>query len=166
MIQNEFFDLFSSQDPTLCISGISRRVSFFTPHTIILAKGSMTDAFRRRFVSDICNTYPEATIQEAPNIPHSKVRIEGRTLMARHQRGKQTLVLGELRNSVRFSEEMGNSCPHYWHFSPYGFCPYNCLYCYLAGTMGVKFSPSVKVFVNIYKMLDRIDRYICSDRKI
>lgn len=118
----------------------------------------MTDTFRRRLVSNICNTYPEANIQEVPHTPHSKVRIEGRTLLARHQRGKQTLVLGELKDSVRFSEEKNNSCPNYWHFSVYGFCPYNCHYCYLAGTMGVKFSPSVKVFVNIYEILDHIDR--------
>jgi cation diffusion facilitator CzcD-associated flavoprotein CzcO len=24
----------------------------------------------------------------------------------------------------------GNACPNYWHFSPYGFCPYDCEYCY------------------------------------
>jgi spore photoproduct lyase len=67
-------------------------------------------------------------------------------------------VFGELESAVRFSEEKGNACPNYWHFSPYGFCPYGCRYCYLAGTPGVKFSPSVKIYVNLPEMLLEIDR--------
>jgi spore photoproduct lyase len=42
--------------------------------------------------------------------------------------------------------------------SPYGFCPYGCKYCYLAGTPGVRFSPSVKIYVNLPEMLTEIDR--------
>lgn len=75
-----------------------------------------------------------------------------------HYRGKQTLVLGEHRSAVRLSEERGNTCPNYWHFSPYGFCPYDCKYCYLAATKGVSFSPTVKVFLNLPEMLNEIDR--------
>ena len=71
--------------------------------------------------------------------------------------GKQTLVFGELKNAVRYSEEEGNTCPNYWHFSPYGYCPYGCKYCYLAGTQGVKFSPTVKIYVNLPEMLVEID---------
>ena len=40
----------------------------------------------------------------------------------------------------------------------YGFCPYCCTYCYLAGTPGVKFSPSVKIFTNIDEILNAIDK--------
>lgn len=75
-----------------------------------------------------------------------------------HYRGKQTLVFGEHRSAVRLSEERGNTCPNYWSFSPYGFCPYECKYCYLAGTKGVSFSPTVKVFLNLPEMLGQIDR--------
>jgi len=78
--------------------------------------------------------------------------------LARHEAGKRTLVLGEHRSPVRFSDEHLNCCPNYWHFSPYGFCPYGCTYCYLAGTRGVWFSPTVKVFLNLDEMLDKIDR--------
>ncbi|MBN2022886.1 MAG: hypothetical protein JW809_08820 [Pirellulales bacterium] len=75
-----------------------------------------------------------------------------------HEQGKRTLVLGEHRSAVLFSEEAGNSCPNYWHFSPYGFCPYGCHYCYLAGTPGVWFSPTVKVFLNLEEILAEVDR--------
>jgi len=60
--------------------------------------------------------------------------------------GKKTLVFGVHKSALRFSGEDGNTCPNYWHFSPYGFCPYDCQYCYLAGTPGVRFSPTVKIF--------------------
>ena len=40
--------------------------------------------------------------------------------------GKRTLVLAEHQSAVRQSTEESNSCPNYWHFSPYGFCPYGC----------------------------------------
>ena len=73
-----------------------------------------------------------------------------------HYKGKSTLVFGVHKSALRFSDEDGNACPNYWHFSPYGFCPYDCKYCYLAGTPGVKFSPTVKIFVNIGEILNRI----------
>ena len=59
---------------------------------------------------------------------------------------------------MRFSDEGGNACPNYWHFSPYGFCPYGCHYCYLAGTPGVWFSPTVKIFLNLEEILAEVDR--------
>jgi spore photoproduct lyase len=59
---------------------------------------------------------------------------------------------------VRFSNEEGNTCPNYWHFSPYGFCPFGCKYCYLAGTLGVWHSPTVKVYVNIEEIIVQIDK--------
>jgi spore photoproduct lyase len=68
------------------------------------------------------------------------------------------LVFGEHQSAVRRSDEEGNCCPNYWHFSPYGFCPYGCDYCYLAGTPGVRFSPTVKIFVNLPEILAEIDQ--------
>jgi DNA repair photolyase len=76
----------------------------------------------------------------------------------RHSLGKQTLVIGEHRTAVRLGEERANMCPNHWHFSPYGFCPFDCAYCYLAATPGVRFSPTVKIFVNVSEMLGHIDR--------
>ena len=68
------------------------------------------------------------------------------------------MVLAEHKSAVRQSTEEGNSCPNYWHFSPYGFCPYGCAYCYLAGTQGVRFSPTVKIFLNLSEILADVDR--------
>jgi len=69
-----------------------------------------------------------------------------------------TLVLAEHKSAVRQSSEEGNACPNYWHFSPYGFCPFGCAYCYLAGVQGVRFSPTVKVFLNLPEILAEVDR--------
>ncbi|MCX5653310.1 MAG: hypothetical protein NTY65_01460, partial [Planctomycetota bacterium] len=38
------------------------------------------------------------------------------------------------------------------------FLPYGCHYCYLAGTPGVRFSPTVKVFLNLPEILAEVDR--------
>jgi spore photoproduct lyase len=78
-----------------------------------------------------------------------------------HRHGKKTLVFGEHRSAVGLSQESRNCCPNYWHFSPYGFCPYGCTYCYLAGTRGVYFSPAVKIFLNLPEILGQIHRVAC-----
>jgi spore photoproduct lyase len=125
---------------------------------IYLTKGSISTPERRQFVERICHLYPEAHVIEHLDTPHNHIRLGETDAIVLHSTGKQTLVFGELKNAVRFSEEEGNTCPNYWHFSPYGFCPYGCKYCYLAGTQGVKFSPTVKVYVNLPEMLIEIDR--------
>jgi DNA repair photolyase len=125
---------------------------------IYLAKGSLSTLERRRFVESICHLYPKAEIREYLKVPHNRIELNENDTLALHQAGKRTLVFGELKSAVRFSEEEGNTCPNYWHFSPYGFCPYGCKYCYLAGTQGVKFSPTVKVYVNLPEILEEIDR--------
>ena len=125
---------------------------------IYLAKGSVSTPERRQFVERICRLYPEAKVKECSDIPHNRIELNETDALALHQAGKKTLVFGELKSAVRFSQEAGNTCPNYWHFSPYGFCPYGCKYCYLAGTQGVKFSPTVKIYVNLPEMLKEIDR--------
>jgi len=130
----------------------------FIPRRIVLAKGSRTTPDRRRFADAICAAYPDAEVLHQPHVPHNRVDLGEAELLAALRRGKQTLVLGEHRSAVRESREDSNTCPNYWHFSPYGFCPYGCHYCYLAGTPGVRFSPTVKVFVNLTEILDRVDR--------
>lgn len=133
------------------------RPSHFQPSHIYLARGSMATSERRRFVERICNLYPQAYVEERLDTPHNRLVLDGRDPFSLHRAGKQTLVFGELASAVRFSQERGNACPNYWHFSPYGFCPYGCKYCYLAGTPGVKFSPSVKIYLNLPEMLHQID---------
>lgn len=136
----------------------ARPVPFFQPSRIVLAKGANTTARRRRLAERICGAYSEAEVVEAFDIPHNRVHLGEADLLRLHLQGKKTLVLAEHKSAVRRSEEEGNSCPNYWHFSPYGFCPYGCDYCYLAGTPGVRFSPTVKVFLNLPEILDDIDR--------
>jgi spore photoproduct lyase len=125
---------------------------------IYLTKGSISTLERRQFVERICSLYPEAEVKKCLDTPHNRIELNANDALALHQAGKKTLVFGELKTAVRFSQEEGNTCPNYWHFSPYGFCPYGCKYCYLAGTQGVKFSPTVKIYVNLPEMLDEIAR--------
>lgn len=137
---------------------VPRASPLFRPARIVLAKGSNRTEARRRFAGWICAAYPEAEVVEAFDAPHNRVDLGTADPLQSHNRGKRTLVLGEHRSAVRFSKEEGNSCPNYWHFSPYGFCPYGCHYCYLAGTPGVWFSPTVKIFLNLDEILVEIDR--------
>lgn len=105
-----------------------RAAPLFRPSRIVLAKGSARTEGRRRFTERICAAYPEAEVVEAYGVPHNRVDLGETDPLRLHERGKQTLVLGEHRSAVRFSDEGGNACPNYWHFSPYGFCPYGCHY--------------------------------------
>ena len=130
----------------------------FQPERIILTKGYDRTPHGASLGGAICAAYPDAEVLDRSDRPHSRVDLGCRGPLERHRAGKRTLVLGEHRSAVRFSDEQANCCPNYWHFSPYGFCPYGCAYCYLAGTRGVWFSPTVKVFLNLDEMLARIDR--------
>jgi spore photoproduct lyase len=133
------------------------RPDHFHVSRIYLAKGSITTIERRTFVERICKLYPEAEIIECYDTPHNRIELPEKDMLVLHYAGKSTLVFSELKTAVRFSEEAGNTCPNYWHFSPYGFCPYGCKYCYLAGTQGVKFSPTVKIYVNLPEILSEIN---------
>jgi spore photoproduct lyase len=130
----------------------------FKPKTIILTKGWNRTDINTSLVKAICGVYHQAKVLEMSDISHSQVDLKQNDLLSAHRQGKQTLVLGVHNSAVRFSREQGNTCPNYWHFSPYGFCPYDCKYCYLAGTPGVKFSPTVKIFLNIDQMLGQIGK--------
>ncbi len=130
----------------------------FTPGRIVLAKGSNATADNRNFAEAICAVYPRAKVIEASSTPHNRISLDSLDALGLHYEGKQTLVLAEHRSAVRQSEEENNSCPNYWHFSSYGFCPYGCVYCYLAGVQGVRFSPTVKIFLNLQEILDEVDR--------
>ena len=146
---------------------VPRAVRLFQPNRIILTKGSL-DAGAERQTRAICGAYPEAVMIERMDRSHVNVDLSEMIShendlhttdpLVRHMAGKQTLVIGEHKSAVRFSQEEANCCPNYWHFSPYGFCPYGCAYCYLAGTRGVWFSPTVKIFVNLDEMLNKIDQ--------
>lgn len=152
--------LFSERCENYLLPGdyVPMRPDHLTVARIYLAKGSLSTPDRRRFVERICSLYPEAQIVECLDTPHNRIDLNETDPLALHRTGKKTVVFGELKNAVRFSEEKGNSCPNYWHFSPFGFCPFGCKYCYLAGTQGVKFFPAIKVYVNLPEMLVEIGK--------
>jgi len=131
---------------------------YFKPETIILTKGWNHSDIHAARSKAICSVYDQAEVLDMSDVSHSHVDLKQDDLLSAHHRGKQTLVLGIHNSAVRFSQEQGNTCPNYWHFSPYGFCPYDCKYCYLAGTPGVKFSPTVKIFLNIDQILGQITK--------
>jgi len=135
-----------------------RQVACFEPTRVILTRGWNRTAFSRNLTEKILLLYPNILPETCSDTAHPKVSIDGTTPFEQHAAGKQTLVIGEHRSAVRLSTEEGNTCPNYWHFSLYGFCPYGCTYCYLAGTPGVKFSPSVKIFTNMDEVLHTIDK--------
>jgi DNA repair photolyase len=135
-----------------------RATDSFSPKWIVLAKGCMDTPERRALVEQIVAACPHAEVVERLDKPHNRIDLGRGDPLTRHRRGKRTLVLGVHRSAVRRSSEEGNTCPNYWHFSPYGFCPYGCHYCYLAGTPGVWFSPTVKVYVNLPEILAEVDR--------
>jgi spore photoproduct lyase len=130
----------------------------FVPERIVLARGCNAMAAGESLAEAICAAYPRAEVIEAFDTPHNRITLGPSDALALHHEGKRTLVLAEHRSAVRQSTEEGNCCPNYWHFSPYGFCPYGCAYCYLAGTQGVRFSPTVKIFLNLPEILAEVDR--------
>lgn len=135
-----------------------RPAPLFSPRSIVLAKGSVSTATRRALVDRVLAVYPKAKVVEQLAVPHNQVRIEADDPLELHYRGHRVLVFGEHRSAVGVSDEVGNTCPNFRHFSPYGFCPYGCSFCYLSGTQGVRFSPTVKIFVNLDEILGEIDR--------
>ncbi len=147
-------NLFQSENPYSDYK--PKPASYFAPETIVLTKGSFETTVRQSFIQSICKLYPKAKVIEKLEIPHNRFELGSLESLSMHYRGKKTLVFGVHKSALRFSDEAGNTCPNYWHFSPYGFCPYDCKYCYLAGTPGVKFSPTVKIFVNIEEILAKI----------
>jgi len=141
------------------VTGTAAAGSFtFNPQWIVLTRGCRDTPDRRAVVERAVAAFPDAEVVERLDKPHNRIDLGRGDPLALHRRGKRTLVLAVHRSAVRRSEEAGNTCPNYWHFSPYGFCPYGCHYCYLAGTPGVWFSPTVKVYVNLPEILSEIDR--------
>lgn len=134
-----------------------RRPDHFRPERIVLAKGSLDSPERAALVERIRRLYPAVPVERRLDTPHNRLAPASPDPLGRHVAGKRTLVFGVHQSAVRLADERGNTCPNYWHFSPYGFCPYDCQYCYLAGTRSVFLSPSVKIFVNLPEIWDEID---------
>ena len=152
------FDESAASTPSLPINYEPVRPKGFDVARIVFAKGSRGTPERERFVESISSLYPSASLIERPQLPHNRIDLGEADPAALHHEGRRTLVFGELKTAVRKSEEAGNTCPNYWHFSVYGYCFYGCSYCYLAGTRGVWSSPTVKIYVNLAEMLVKMNR--------
>jgi hypothetical protein len=137
---------------------VPRPAELFRPQRVILAKGSVSTAKRPSLAERICAAYSTAEVVEQLGTAHNTIDLGISDPLQLHYEGRRTLVLGEHNSAVGRSDEEGDTCPNFWHFSPYGYCPYGCSYCYLAGTQGVRFSPTVKVFMNLDEILARVDK--------
>jgi spore photoproduct lyase len=160
MQKSEAQDLFDLPNGSVALpmDHVPSAPDYFKVETIVLSKGSLATPERERFVHRICDVYPNAKIEWCLDVLHNRVDLNEQDPVALQKKGKKTLLFGELKSAVRFSREEGNTCPNYWHFSAYGYCPYGCRYCYLAGTHGVWFSPTVKIYVNLPEVVSEIDR--------
>jgi hypothetical protein len=121
----------------------------------VLTRGCRTTPERQALVYKICQLYPQVDIVEDKETTHAQVFVEGASLLERHNAGKSILAFGEHHSAVQFSREKSNCCPNY---SPYGFFPYHCHYCYLAKITGIKFFPPAIIFFKLPEMLERINR--------
>jgi len=132
----------------------------FTVERIVLCKGSLDSPEREAFVRGICAVYPCVPVEERLDTPHNRVEIAEPDPLRRLERGKRTLVMGAARveNVVRVNRNPNAIFPYRQSFSVYGFCPYGCAYCYLTGSPGVWFSPTVKIYVNLPEILAEVDR--------
>jgi len=141
---------------------VPHRVKHFDVQRIILSKGSLETPARKLFARGICAAYPKARVEEHLDTPHNRIRLSESDPLKRLSQGKKTLVLGELDKSLlRHRQKRSTDPPDYWYFSIYGHCPYGCSYCWLAGTKGVWYSPTVKIYVNLPEIMDRISREAC-----
>ncbi|MFC1737009.1 radical SAM protein [Candidatus Hydrogenedentota bacterium] len=134
----------------------------FPVERIILTKGSVSTSERAEFVRRVCDVYPGVPVEEMLDIPHNRVDLGEKDPARLQEKGKRTLVFGELgvANAVQCNESEHLCCPYRWFFSVYGHCPYGCRYCYLSATPGVWFSPTVKIYVNLPEILCEMQRHV------
>jgi DNA repair photolyase len=143
-----------------------RPTEYFQPTQIILTRGWNDTIGQTNLAKAIMAFYQQVEIIDQSDRPHNRVELAQTDFLKAHYQGKRTLVFGVHKTALRFSEETDNTCPNYWHFSCYGFCPFDCSYCYLAGTPGVKFSPTVKIFLNVDQIIDQIAKTATQVKKL
>ena len=163
-IQRQLDLFYSAADRVLPAGRTLRAPNGFSVKRIVLAKGSLDTPEREAFVRRICDVYPEVPVEERLDIAHNRVPFAEEDPLKRIAQGKHTLVLGRI-NPEKAVWRRGLANRLYteeWCFSVYGFCPYNCAYCYLPDVPNVWFSPGVKVYVNMPEILEQIDRVSAS----
>lgn len=138
----------------------SSEASLFQFDKIVLCRGSLATPERATFVKNICAVYPDAPVIERLDVPHNRIGVEEHDARRRVEQGKRTLVFAVPNvEKVARPNEIPNAIFPYGHsFSVYGFCPYNCAYCYLTASPGVWFSPVVKIYVNLPEIIAEVER--------
>ena len=76
-----------------------RAAPLFRPARIVLAKGSHRTQARRQLAERICEVCPETEVIEAFETPHNRIDLGTANPLWLHERGKRTLVLGEVANA-------------------------------------------------------------------
>ncbi|MHC4662834.1 MAG: SPL family radical SAM protein [Planctomycetota bacterium] len=132
------------------------------PTRILIAKEGNCSPVGKQVLEVLQRIYPDVPMVDRTDVQHNRIDLKVSDPLEIHRAGKKTLVIGVHKSAVRYSTEKNNLCPNFWHFSPYGYCHYECHYCYLTGTRGVRFSPTVKIFTNLHQILDKVDKIATS----
>ncbi len=132
------------------------------PERIVLTKGCDARPDEAVYCERMIAAYPEAHVVDRRDIAHNRVPIEGADQAERVAIGKETLVLGRIAGPVSPNHDpetaAGTLCTNYHAVHPAWFCHYDCVFCYLAGSPGVSFSPTVRLFTNLQDILAAMSR--------
>lgn len=132
------------------------------PERIVLTRGCDARPDEAVYCERLVAAYPEAQVVDRRDIAHNRVPIEGADQAARVAIGKRTLVLGHIAGAVSPNHDpeaaAGTLCTNYNAVHPAWFCHYDCAFCYLAGSPGVSFSPTVRLFTNLQDILAAMSR--------
>lgn len=139
------------------------------PETIVLTRDCDRRPHEAVYCERLIAAFPDANVVDRRDIPHNRVPVPGETASERIARGKTMLVLGAIRKPVSINRDPeardGTLCAPYHAVHPTWFCFYDCEYCYLGGSPGVRFSPTVRVFTNQQDILESMARVLKGARE-
>ena len=140
------------------------------PDEIVLAKGCDARPHEAAYCERVIAAFPDARVTDARDTPHNRVKVSGETAVERIDRGKRMLVLGAMGRPVSRNcdpeAEAGTLCTHYHAVHPTWYCFYNCAFCYLSGSPGVRFSPTVRIFTNLQDILAAMNGVLARSREV
>lgn len=136
------------------------------PETIVLTRDCDRRPHEAVYCERLIAAFPDAKVVDRRDIAHNRVPVPGETASERIARGKTMLVLGAIRKPVSINRDPeardGTLCAPYYAVHPTWFCFYDCEYCYLGGSPGVRFSPTVRIFTNQQDILEAMARVLKS----
>ena len=130
------------------------------PEVIVRARGWDARPHYAAYVERLIDCFPGVTVRDEPDTPPARVRPEGATDLQRRERGKRTLVVGQIGRLIDQHREREPNvvCHPYWHFNLVGYCPFDCQFCYVAGSQGLLGSPAVRIYLNVEELLAAMQR--------